>query len=232
MGRAAWGVAMVLLALACASPVRMGPPVAQIALRCPTAASNSDRAELGARLGSSGLDADVIITGPDTVRIDLFRAADLSRVTALLAPGTLELFEVVDSGAAAGPVVTLLQRDGTAVTVTGAALLGNADVARAEATVGAGGEPTVSVELTPEGGRRFAEVTTRLKGRRLAVVVDGTVWMAPTVSGPITGGSVAITLGSGAGPADAEAMAATLGNGRLTCAWTLDSASMPAAPGG
>jgi preprotein translocase subunit SecD len=53
----------------------------------------------------------------------------------------------------------------------------------------------VSFELNSEGAAQFAEVTTRLTGQRLAIVLDEVVQSAPTITEPITGGQGQITGG-------------------------------------
>jgi preprotein translocase subunit SecD len=71
----------------------------------------------------------------------------------------------------------------------------------------------VNATLRPEAAAAFEDLTRRLVGHRLAVVVDGTVLMAPYVQGPIPGGRVQITLGGMRGKAglkDATALALVL----------------------
>ena len=58
-------------------------------------------------------------------------------------------------------------------------------------TVGQGWE--INFDLTGEGSGIFSEVTTRLQGRQLAIIVDDEVISAPTVQDPITTGSGEIT---------------------------------------
>lgn len=58
-------------------------------------------------------------------------------------------------------------------------------------TVGQGWE--ITFDLTGEGSGIFSEVTTRLQGRQLAIVVDDEVISAPTVQSPITNGTGVIT---------------------------------------
>ena len=58
-------------------------------------------------------------------------------------------------------------------------------------TVGQGWE--INFDLTGEGSGIFSEVTTRLQGRQLAIIVDDEVISAPTVQSPITNGSGVIT---------------------------------------
>ena len=60
-----------------------------------------------------------------------------------------------------------------------------------QTSVGQGWE--IQFTLTGAGSSTFADVTTRLQGRQLAIVVDDQVISAPTVQSPITGGNGVIT---------------------------------------
>ena len=55
--------------------------------------------------------------------------------------------------------------------------------------------PVVSVELTRAGTQRFAELTERLAGKKLATVAGDEVKSAPIINGPIRGGRIQITMG-------------------------------------
>lgn len=55
------------------------------------------------------------------------------------------------------------------------------------------GEPVVGIEFTPEGTKKFADITTRLVGKPLAIFLDDVLLTAPTVQTPITAGSGIIT---------------------------------------
>lgn len=55
------------------------------------------------------------------------------------------------------------------------------------------GQPMVAFELTDEGGKKFAEVSTRLVGKRLAIFLDSSILSAPVVKTPITEGKGSIT---------------------------------------
>jgi len=57
--------------------------------------------------------------------------------------------------------------------------------------------PYVSITFNKRGSELFAEITGELKGRRLAIVVDGIINSAPIVQDRITGGRASITLGAG-----------------------------------
>ncbi len=57
------------------------------------------------------------------------------------------------------------------------------------------GGPEVSLVFTPEGAQKFAEITKRNVGKRVAIVLDNQVIEAPTVNQIITGGNAVITGG-------------------------------------
>jgi SecD/SecF fusion protein len=55
------------------------------------------------------------------------------------------------------------------------------------------GEPQIHFTLNDEGTTRFGEVTEANVGRRLAIVLDGVLYSAPTIQSPIKTGSGQIT---------------------------------------
>ncbi len=67
-------------------------------------------------------------------------------------------------------------------------LMTGASLATASVGTGDFGEPTVTFELTPEGGREFGKLTGRNIGRQLAIILDGTVYSAPVIRSRIGGG--------------------------------------------
>ncbi len=77
----------------------------------------------------------------------------------------------------------------------------------------------VAFTLNGEGTKKFADATTRLVGRQLAIVLDGVVQSAPTVQNAITQGQGQITLGStsntSAGEREAKNLAVVLNSGSL-----------------
>lgn len=72
------------------------------------------------------------------------------------------------------------------------------------------GEPEISFELTDTGARRFGEVTRDNVGRRLAIVLDGELYSAPTINSPIETGRGQIT--GGFNLKDAQELAGVLEN--------------------
>lgn len=55
------------------------------------------------------------------------------------------------------------------------------------------GEPEVAIEFNNEGAKKFAEVTSRLVGKQLAIFLDQEPLTWPTVRTPITDGAAVIT---------------------------------------
>jgi len=92
--------------------------------------------------------------------------------------------------------------------------------------------PYVSVELTPEGARRFEQLTAENIHRRLAIVIDGAIMSSPVIQSRIPGGHVQITLGAGASAEqmerEAHGLAAALSSGALSAPWQIASERMEA----
>jgi SecD/SecF fusion protein len=55
------------------------------------------------------------------------------------------------------------------------------------------GVPEVMFTLSPEGAKRFAEITRENIGRQLAIILDGELRTAPVIRSPIEGGSGVIS---------------------------------------
>jgi preprotein translocase subunit SecD len=95
--------------------------------------------------------------------------------------------------------VVFLGQDGETKYKLGPVLLTGDAIRRAAANYDTGGQTSVGqgwqvlFDLTDEGSDTFGQVTTALVGRQLAIVLDREVISAPTVEGPITGGSGVIT---------------------------------------
>lgn len=56
--------------------------------------------------------------------------------------------------------------------------------------------PLVLLDFTRDAADTFGEVTSRIVGKKLAIVVEGAVKSAPIINGPIHGGRASITMGS------------------------------------
>ncbi|MDP9328245.1 MAG: protein translocase subunit SecD [Actinomycetota bacterium] len=98
----------------------------------------------------------------------------------------------------AGQTVVFLGEDGTKYQLSEVKLEGDRiKSARAVYRAPSQGNVTagwvVDFTLTGEGATEFGDLTTALVGRQLAIVLDATVISAPTIQGPITGGTGQIT---------------------------------------
>ena len=58
-------------------------------------------------------------------------------------------------------------------------------------------EPYVSLNFKSSGAKAFEEVTGKNIGKRMAIILDGNVYSAPTIQAKIGGGRAQITLGTG-----------------------------------
>jgi preprotein translocase subunit SecD len=74
-------------------------------------------------------------------------------------------------------------------------------------------QPMVLMEMTGEGGERWAQITGANIGKRIAIILDGRVYSAPTVQNKITGGSSQIT--GATSPEEANLLAVVLKAGAL-----------------
>jgi preprotein translocase subunit SecD len=109
------------------------------------------------------------------------------------ARGTASASRCLHPLAAAERSVVLLAADGSERFALGPSLISTADVARASAEPLGGMEGwQIEIELTPSASERFSDITTRLVGKQLAIVVDDQVVSAPTVAEPITSGHALI----------------------------------------
>ncbi len=77
--------------------------------------------------------------------------------------------------------------------------------------------PEVSLTFNRYGARRFGELTTRLVGKKMAIILDDKVSSAPTIQVPILSGRSSITTGASGKVAQAEAdeLVAVLKTGSL-----------------
>ena len=74
-------------------------------------------------------------------------------------------------------------------------------------------QPMVLMEMSSEGGERWAQITGANIGKRIAIILDGRVYSAPTVQNKISGGSSQIT--GSTSPEEANLLAVVLKAGAL-----------------
>ncbi len=81
------------------------------------------------------------------------------------------------------------------------------------------GTPIVNFELDAVGSRALQRLTSNHRGERIAIVLDGAILMAPSISEPIASGAAFIDAGLGEG--GAQALAAIINAGALPTPLTL-----------
>ena len=82
------------------------------------------------------------------------------------------------------------------------------------------GQPRVMLTLGEDAGRQFSDLTGKLVGLELAILVDGRVMSAPRVMERISGNTVQITMGGAGKPrqtilVEARALAGALATGEM-----------------
>jgi protein-export membrane protein SecD len=85
-------------------------------------------------------------------------------------------------------VFVLKDREGNRLVLEKTTVVTGAQLVDAKVQVGQYGSPVVWFKFSPEGGRKFAEVTGDSVGRRLAIVLDDTVYSDPVIKSRISGG--------------------------------------------
>jgi preprotein translocase subunit SecD len=113
-------------------------------------------------------------------------------------PSSFEIRQVVEERDSAGaetlPFAHTQSGAENSLRVMKQAVLDGSDVARATTQKDPiTGDNGVLVSLTEKGKERFAALTERSIGKRLAVVVDGKIMVAPVVRTKIPGGSLVIS---------------------------------------
>ncbi len=146
----------------------------------------------------------IIRQGSDEIVLQLPGVTDRKRALSIVGRTALLEFKlVVDdpkllSKALAGEEIppeyeVLYDNDGNAFLVEKKALLTGDAINKAYVSFDSYNRPVVSLELTSEGGKAFADITGRHVGERLAIILDNKVQSAPEIRQKITGGRAMIT---------------------------------------
>lgn len=116
--------------------------------------------------------------------VDLPGLSDPSQAVALVGQTAQLSFALINEDAVASQSGSFL----TETTLTGAQLK-QATVQFNQQT----GEPEVGIIFNPEGTTEFGKITEKNQGKRLAILLDGSPLMAPTINEPIYGGQAVIS---------------------------------------
>lgn len=158
--------------------------VSKIPVSDQSAAVDSTRANIERRINLLGVSEPIIQTskvGNDyRILVELAGVTDIDNALKLI--GQTAQLEFRESKVATPSAAT----DFVATGLTGA------DLQRAQVQFG-NGKSSVGLEFTPEGGKKFAEITKRNIDKPLAVFLDEKVVTAPNVSNAITDGKAVIT---------------------------------------
>lgn len=71
--------------------------------------------------------------------------------------------------------------------------MGGADVENASVRMNEFGRYSISLSFNAKGAKEFGDVTSANVNRQLGIVLDGQLYSAPNINGPITGGNAEIT---------------------------------------
>ena len=79
-------------------------------------------------------------------------------------------------------------KEGERLVISNKDLLSGADLVDAKVQLGNAGMPVVWFKFSPEGGKRFSEITMDNVGKRLAIILDDKVYSDPVIKTKISGG--------------------------------------------
>jgi len=124
--------------------------------------------------------------GKDRIIVELPGISDTQSAIDLIGKtAQLSFAEVkeIPSESGATPSATLIPTD-----------LTGADLKTAQVTFDSNnGKPSISLQFTEEGGKKFAEITKRNVGKQLPIILDNQIISAPIVNEEIIGGNAQIT---------------------------------------
>ncbi|MCM8786533.1 MAG: protein translocase subunit SecD [Candidatus Omnitrophica bacterium] len=146
-------------------------------------------------------ETSISLQGTDYILVQIPGIIDRELVKKLKEVGKLEFKLVEDdkmknSLALKGESVegyTLMDFKDTKLLLHNEPSLVGADLAESYVGFDAIGMPSVKLQLTPEGAKKFAKVTEENVGKLLAIVLDGKVMSAPQIKEAITSGQAEIT---------------------------------------
>jgi len=143
----------------------------------------------------------IVREGQNRIMVDLPGIEDPQGAISLIGKTALLEFKLVDekgdlTEALKGIIPPgdeiLYNSEGKAYLVKKEALLTGGAIKDARVEIGQWGEPYVALDFTREGAEKFAEITGRHVGERLAIVLDNVVKSAPVIKTRITGGKAVI----------------------------------------
>lgn len=160
-----------------------------------TAALDSAKQVIERRVNFFGVSEPVVQTAESNqgyrIIVELPGVGDVDRAVETIGQtARLEFREFSEATKSASPSAIIFPTFAN----TKAVGLGGQDLKRAAVTFSTQtGEPEVAIEFTPEGAKKFSEVTGKLVGKPLAIFLDDMPVTWPTVQVQITDGNAVIT---------------------------------------
>ncbi len=185
------------------------------------AVTDQAMAVLSARLHALGIGNFTVAAG-DVVTVTVPASADQAAIRAVLTTtGQVSFVPLPPAtyGSVNGSGTQPIPNPGDALDPALTPVLGSSQIAGAQATTDASGNPGVEFRLTPAGTSAFAAWTSSHAGEFFAVVLDGRVLAAPYVKTPITDGQGTLILSQDGLSIRVPAVVAILSSGPLPDAW-------------
>ncbi len=143
----------------------------------------------------------IVREGEKRIVVDLPGIEDPQRAIALIGKTALLEFKLVDEkgdleealkGMVPSDDEILYNSEGKPYLVKKEALLTGGAIKDARVQIDQWGRPYVALDFTSEGAEKFADITGKHVGERLAIVLDNVVKSAPVIKTRITGGKAVI----------------------------------------
>lgn len=140
--------------------------------------------------------------GSDRIILEVPGADDPEEIKRLIGKTARLSFHDVVTGLSADDIAkgrlrprqkALPMRDGGQVVISERVIVSGDDLTDAKPSFDQGGQPVVAFTFNLSGSKRFGSHTANNVGRPFAIVLDDLVISAPTINGPILGGSGIIT---------------------------------------
>ena len=166
-----------------------------------SAALDSAKIVIANRVNLFGVSEPIVQTAVSNnndyrVIVELPGLTDLNQIRSLIGTtAQLSFWEEIASGSAQNTATS------SAITVEGLGSfkktnLSGADIQQTSVTFDSNtGKPQVQLVFTPDGTKKFAEITQRTVGKKIAIILDNQMIEAPTVNEAILTGNAVITGG-------------------------------------
>ena len=117
-----------------------------------------------------------------------------SLIAASSLPPPFQLRQVLDAPSSDSEPMSIVSKEKKeTINVHKTVLLDQTALKSARVQKDALGHPQIQITFSDEGRKRFAEITREKIGQRLAIIIDGQLYCAPTIRSEIPGGKAEIS---------------------------------------